>query len=91
MTIDSVMRKYNMNIDDVLNVRSMHGGTVTIAADEHLADVNRMERPDTPWPKPTRCHVRFKSLADPDYNRSMTLFLILSNEELSTILGSQSS
>lgn len=88
MTIDSVMRKYYMNIDDVLNVRAMHGGTVTIAADEHLADVNRMERPDTPWPKPTRCHVRFKSLTDPDYNRAITLFLILSNEELSTILGS---
>ena len=25
------MRKYSMSIDDVLNVRAMHGGTVTIA------------------------------------------------------------
>ncbi len=87
MTIDNVMRKYHMSIDDVLNVRAMYGGTIIIADDEHLADVKRMERPDTPWPKPTRCHVRFKSLADPDYNRAMTLFLILSNEELQTILS----
>lgn len=65
----------------------MHGGTVTIASNEHLAETYRMKRPDTPWPKPTRCHVRFKSLADPDYNRAMTLFLILSNEELGTILS----
>ena len=88
MTIDNVMRKYSMSTDDVLNVRAFYGGTITIADDEHLADVNRMERPDTPWHKSTRCHVRFKSLADPDYNRAMTLFLCLSNEELSTILGS---
>ena len=32
MTIDNVMRKYSMSIDDVLNVRAMHGGTVAIAA-----------------------------------------------------------
>ena len=31
MTIDNVMRKYNMNIDDVLNDRAMYGGTVAIA------------------------------------------------------------
>ena len=90
MTIDNIMRKYDMSIDEVLNVRAMYGGTVNIASNEHLADVNRMERPDTPWPKSTRCHVRFKSLTAPDYNRAMTLFLILSNEELSTILGSKS-
>ena len=90
MTIDNVMRKYSMSIDDVLNVQAMYGGTVTIASDEHLADARRMERPDTPWHKSTRCHVRFKSLANPNYNRAMTLFLCLSNEELSTILGSQS-
>ena len=67
--------------------RAIYGGTVTIAADEHLARANRMERPDTPWHKSTRCHVRFKSLSDPNYNRVMTLFLILSKEELRTILS----
>ena len=36
MTIDNVMRKYSMSIDDVLNVRAMHGGTVTISSDVHL-------------------------------------------------------
>ena len=87
MTIDNVMRKYHMSIDDVLNLRAIYDGTVTIAADEHLGDVNRMERPDTPWSKPTRCHVRFKSLADPDYNRAITLFLFLSKAELRTILS----
>lgn len=87
MIIDNIMRKYHMSIDDVLNFRAMPGGTVTIASDEHLAEAYRMEHPDTPWPKPTRCHVRFKSLVAPDYNRAMTLFLILSNEELGTILS----
>ncbi len=87
MTIDNVMRKYHRSIDDVSNARAMHGGTATIASNEHLAEAYHMERPDTPWSKPTRCHVRFKSLADPDYNRAMTLFFILSNEELGTILS----
>ena len=40
MTIDAVMRKYHMSIDDVLNVRAMYGGPVTIAADEHLGDIS---------------------------------------------------
>ena len=76
-----------MTIDDVLNVQALYSGTITNASDERLADAYRMERPDTPWNKPTRCRVRFKSLADPDYNRAMTLFLILSKEELRTILS----
>ena len=87
MTIDNIMRKYHRSIDDVSYVRAMHDGTATIASDEHLAEAYHMERSDTLWPKPTRCHVRFKSLADPDYNRAMMLFLILSNEELGTILS----
>ena len=86
MAIDDIMRKYHMSIDDVLNVRAIYGGTVTIAPDEHLGDVHRMERPDTPWPKPTRCNVHFKSINDEDYNRAMTLFLFLSTEELEAIL-----
>ena len=32
MTIDNVMSKYSMSIDDVLNVWALYGGTVTIAA-----------------------------------------------------------
>ena len=86
MNRDDVMQKYNMSIDDVLNVRAIYGGTVTIAADEHLGDVHRMERPETPWSEPTRCNVHFKSIDDEDYNRAMTLFLFLSTEELRTIL-----
>lgn len=35
-------------------------------------------------PKPVR---HSKSLVAPDYNRAMTLFLILPNEELETILS----
>ncbi len=38
MTIGNVMRKYYMSIDDVLNVRAMYGGTVTIA--EVLSDID---------------------------------------------------
>lgn len=45
MIIDTVMHKYSMIIDDVLNVQAMYGGSVTIASDEHLTDVNRMEHP----------------------------------------------
>ena len=45
MTIDNVMRKYSMSIDDVLNVRAFYGGTITIADDEHLA---RCESHGTP-------------------------------------------
>ena len=30
MTIDTVRRKYSMSIDDVLNVRALYCGTVTI-------------------------------------------------------------
>ena len=86
MTIDDVIQKYSMNIDDVLNVRAIYNGTITIAPDEHLGDVHRMEPPDAPWPKPTRCNVHFKSVDDEDYNRAMTLFLFLSTEELRTIL-----
>ena len=50
MNINDVMEKYRMSIDDVLNVRAIYGGTVTITPDEHLGDVHRMERPDTPCP-----------------------------------------
>ena len=70
----------------MLNVQAIYGGTVTIAPDEHLADAPRMERPDTPWPKPTRCNVHFKSVDDNDYNRVMTLFLVLTADELRAIL-----
>ena len=86
MSINDVMNKYSMSVDDVLNVRAIYGGTVTIAPDEHLGDMSRMERPETPWPKPTRCNVHFKSIDDEDYNRAMTLFLVLTTEELQAIL-----
>ena len=43
MTINDVMKKCCMNVDDVLNVQAIYGGTVTIAPDEHLGDVHRME------------------------------------------------
>ena len=61
-------------------------GTITVAADEHLEELNRMESLDIPCPKPTRWKIRFKSLVDTDYNRATALFLKLSNEELQTIL-----
>ena len=86
MSINNVMRKYRMSVDDVLNVRAIYGGTVTIAPDEHLGDVHRMERPNTPWPKPTRCNVHFKSIDDSNYDRAMTLYLVLTAEELRAIL-----
>lgn len=47
MNINDVMEKYQMSIDDVLNVRAIYGGTVTIAPDEHLRDV-------TVWNAPIR-------------------------------------
>lgn len=82
------MEKYRMSRDDVLNVRAIYGGTVTIAADEHLERVHRIERPETPWPQPTRCNVHFKSVGDSDYTRARTLFLKQTAEELQAILSS---
>ena len=86
MSVNDVMTKYSMSVDDVLNVRAIYGGTVTIAPNKHLGDVHRMERPDTPWPKPTRCNVHFKSVDDKDYDRAMTLFLVFTADELRAIL-----
>ena len=86
MLIDDVMEKYRMSIDDVLNVRAIYDGTTTIAPDEHLGDLHRMERPDTSWPRPTRCNVHFKSIDDEEYDRAMTLYLVLTAEELRAIL-----
>ena len=45
-----------------------------------------MERPDTTWSNPTRYNVHFKSIDDEDYDRAMTLFLVLTADELRAIL-----
>ena len=86
MTIDNVRQKYNMSIDDVLNVRAMCDGTIKVADDEHLEKLNRMEQLDTPWSNPTRCKVHFHSFDDPDYNRAITLYLFLPIKELRIVL-----
>ena len=36
MTIDDVMRKYRMSVDEVLNAPAIYDGTVAIAPDVHL-------------------------------------------------------
>ena len=88
MNANDIMRKYSMSVDDVLNVRAIYGGTVSIVPDELLDDFSDdMHSLNAPQPKSTRrCRVRFKSVDDSNYNRAMALFLMLSTEELRGIL-----
>ena len=90
MSRDDVMAKYNIGIDDVLNVRAIFGGTVSIVPDELLDEFSddRHCQPLVP-PKSEskrKCKVQFKAVDDSDYNRAMTLFLVLPAEELRAIL-----
>ena len=90
MNANDVMFKYGMGIDDVLNVRAIYGGTVSIVPDELLDEFSedmQYQSLDLPQPKSTRrCKVRFKSVDDSGYNRAMMLFLMLPAEELRAIL-----
>ena len=90
MNANDVMWKYSMNIDDVLNVRAIYGGTVAIVPDELLdefAGDMHYQPLDPPQPDSTRrCKVQFKSVDDSDYNKAMALFLMLPTEELRAIL-----
>ena len=90
MNTNDVMCKYCMNIDDVLNVRAIYGGPVSIVPNELLdefSDDMHCQSLNPPQPKSTRrCRVRFKSADDSDYNRAMALFLMLPAEELRAIL-----
>ena len=90
MKANDVMHKYSMSIDDVLNVRAIYGGAVSIVPDELLdefSDDMHCQPLDPLQPESTRrCKVQFKSLDDSDYNKAMTLFLMLGAEELKAIL-----
>ena len=88
MNTNDVMCKYSMSVDDVLNVRAIYGGTVSIVPDELLDEFSEeMHSLNPPQPKSTRrCKVQFKSVDDSDYNRAMALFLMLLAEELRAIL-----
>ncbi len=90
MNVNDVMFKYGVSIDDVLNVRAIYGGTVSIVPDELLDEFSNdlhCQPVNLPHPEPTkRCKVRFKSVDDSDYNRAMALFLMLPAEELRAIL-----
>ena len=88
MNTNDVMCKYSMSVDDVLNVRAIYGGTVSIVPDELLDDFSDdMHSLNAPQLKSTRrCKVQFKSVDDSDYNRAMGLFLMLPAEELRVIL-----
>ena len=90
MNTNDVMHKYSMNIDDVLNVRAIYGGTVAIVPDELLDEFAGgvyYQPLDPHQPTSTRrCKVQFKSVDDSDYNKAMALFLRLPAEELRTIL-----
>ena len=90
MNANDVMCKFSMSVDDVLNVRAIYGGTVSIVPDELLeefSDDMHCQPLNPPQPKSTRrCKIRFKSVDDSDYNRAMMLFLMLPAEELRAIL-----
>ena len=90
MNANDVMFKYGMSIDDVLNVRAIYGGTVSIVPDDLLDEFSEEmyhQSPDAAQSNSTgRCRVRFKSVGDHDYHRAMTLYLMLPAEELRAIL-----
>ena len=88
MNANDVMCKYSLSIDDVLNVRAIFGGTVSIVPDELLDKfTEEMYRQPLDSAQSTgRCKVRFNSVDDSDYNRAMALFLMLPAEELRAIL-----
>ena len=90
MNVKDVMYKFGMTIDDVLNVRAIYGGTVSIVPDELMDEFSEemyRQSVDSAQSKSTgRCKVRFKSIDDSGYNRAMMLFLMLPAEELRTIL-----
>ena len=91
-SVEEVMSKYNMDSDDVLALRAMWNGEVRIASDDDV--LRDMEDPwehtfpdiSRDWPLPKGPSITFQSLDDPKYNRALTLFIILSNQELGAVV-----
>ena len=87
-----VISKYNMDADDVLALRAMWNGEVRNASDDDvlrdLEDPWEDTFPDISreWPPPQGPSISFQSLDDPKYNRALTLFIILSNQELGAVV-----
>ena len=82
-----VMRKHNLSVGDVLDLRAMAEGTVYVEEDsgkhKQLTD-NRY------WSdgRESGCSVEFTTEARlKDYNRIQTLFIKLSDEEYNAILA----
>lgn len=42
--LKDIMDKYNMDIEDVLNVRAMFGGTITVCSEEDLVQVKEFSK-----------------------------------------------
>ena len=91
-TIAEVKSKYNMDSDDVLALRAMWNGEVRTASDDDvLRDIEDPWEDTFPdisrdYPTPKGPSVTFQSLDDPKYNRAMTLFVKLSNQEWRAVL-----
>ena len=87
-----VISKYNMDSDDVLALRAMWNGEVRNASDDDV-----LRDMEDPWedtfpdisrelPPPKGPSITFQSLDDPKYNRALTLFIKLSNQELGAVV-----
>ncbi len=77
MTAKNVLDKYRINDQELLHIKAMFNGTVMGCKNE---DLDRM-------PAARRGPVaHYESFDDKVHNRAMTLFLVLTNEELAAIV-----
>ena len=87
-----VTSKYNMDADDLLVLRAMWNGEVRTASDDDvLRDIEDPWEDTFPdisrdYPTPKGPSVTFQSFDDAKYNRALTLFVKLSNQEWRAVL-----
>lgn len=82
-----VMRKHNLSVGDVLDLRAMAEGTVYVEEDSgrHIQFTDNRHWSDGREPG---CLVEFTTAARlKDYNRIQTLYIKLSDEEYNAILA----
>ena len=77
MTDIQVIQKYGISDEDLLYIQAMYNGTILHSDNKDIETFSGVR------PGPV-AHI--ESFSDKSYNRAMTLFLILTNEELSVIV-----
>ena len=86
-----VMRKYNLSVNDVLNLRAYYGGKVYVE-EVHADEDGVVTEGVKQWSDGGmgRCSVQFTTVAETiDFNRTQALFITLSDEAFNAILGTR--